>query len=447
MSPLFSHLLLVLGMLLVLPAAVLLLQERRTPQSVLAWLLFFLTVPYLAIPAFLMLGVRKRRRSFPDFAARLPVTAVPFPMAERLRRLGAPPALEGNQMDLLVGAACGHAALFALLDAAQSSIDATFYVLEDDAVGRAFVDRLTASARQGVAVRLFIDRIGSMRPPRAALGQLRAAGGQVRFHSPLLHLPGRRQLNLRNHRKMLIVDGVRVFAGGMNIGVNYLTDSPTEATFDDLGFCLHGPGAAAYANVFAADWGGAEAGVPEIILPPAVGSSTVQLVPSGPDVAHDVLHDALVDVIHRAERRVWIATPYFVPTPALAGALSAAARAKVDVRVLLPRCSNQRVADWVRGGFLRALAADGCQVHLLPHMLHAKVGVVDDLGWLGSANFDIRSMLINYECALFVHDTAQVELLQAWFETRLSAAPAGVPVAGLSRRLLEGVFRLGAPML
>ncbi len=443
MSLLLSHLVLVLGMLFVLPAAVLLLQDRRSPQSVLAWLLFFVVVPYLAVPVFLLLGVRKGPRRFPDFAGR-PNASTALPDASRrLAQLGAPAALAGNRLTLLASPQHAHQALFALLDTAAARIDATFYVVSDDEVGRAFLDRLAERARAGVAVRLLVDRIGSFPPPRAALAALRAAGGQVRFHSPFVQLPVRRHLNLRNHRKMLIADGARVFAGGMNIGARYLAEMPPADAFDDLGFRVDGPAAAGFADIFAADWGEA---APPAPLPEPCGEALLQLVPSGPDVAHDVLHDALVDLVHRAERRVWIATPYFVPTPALAGALSAAARAGVEVRILLPERSNQRAADLARGGYLRALAGDGGHVHRVSRMLHAKVGVVDELAWIGSANLDIRSMLINYECALFVHDADAVAALGGWFEARLAGSATGVPPAGLLRRLLEGVFRLGAPV-
>ena len=451
MSLLLPHLVLVLGMLLVLPAAVLLLQDRRTPQSVLAWLLFFLVVPYLAIPTFLLLGVRKGRRRFPDFSG--PVTAeqtLPA-TAQRMVGLGAPAAVAGNRLRLLERPETAHAALVALVASAAQRIDATFYALEDDAVGRDFLARLAQRARDGVVVRLLLDRIGSFHAPQAELAVLRAAGGQVRFHSPFVHLPVRRHLNLRNHRKMLIADGAQVFTGGMNVGGHYLAAEPAEDVFDDLAVWLEGPCAAGYAAVFAADWAEAGGGVTptaQTSAPvPADGPALLQLVPSGPDVAHDTVHDALVDLIHRAGRRVWIASPYVVPTPPLAGALSAAARAGVDVCLLVPERSNQRAADLARGGFLRALAKDGCRILRVAHMLHAKAGVVDDTGWVGSANFDIRSMLINYETVLFMHDAQSVATLSAWFEARLGTAQAGVPAASLPRRLVEGVFRLGAPVL
>lgn len=444
MSLLLSHLVLVLGMLLVLPAAILLLQDRRTPQSVLAWLLFFVVVPYLAIPAFLLLGVRKGRRHFPDFGKRLPADARATAASRRIACFGAPAAADGNRLSLLGRPEAAYAALFGLIDTATARIDATFYAVVDDAVGREFLARLTARAREGVAVRLLIDRVGSFHPPRSALAALTAVGGQVRVHSPLMHLPVRRHLNLRNHRKMLIADGQRVFAGGMNVGAHYLAAAPAADVFDDLAFELEGPCAAGFADVFAADWGDKTPASP---VPSACGEAMLQLVPSGPDVAHDVIHDVLVDLIHRAERRVWIATPYFVPTPLLTGALSAAARAGVDVVILVPERSNQRAADLARGGFLRALAGDGCRILRLPHMLHAKAGVVDELAWIGSANFDIRSMLINYETALFVHDAPTVAAVSAWLEQRLAQAVAGAPPASLPRRLVEGVFRLGAPVL
>ncbi len=174
----------------------------------------------------------------------------------------------------------------------------------------------------------------------------------------------------------------------------------------------------------------------------------MQLVPCGPDTMFDLLHDALVNAIHSAKHRIWIATPYFLPTELLSNALVIAARRGLDVRILLPWRSNQRLADFARGAYLREIQEAGSKI-LFFHagMMHAKASVIDDMAYVGSANFDVRSMLLNFEVALFVYDAATVEEVKSWFNTQEQKCALGIEPAGLVRRVSEGVFRLGAPML
>ena len=131
------------------------------------------------------------------------------------------------------------------------------------------------------------------------------------------------------------------------------------------------------------------------------GKSVVQVVPSGPDLPNDVFHDGLTVAIHQAKQRVWIATPYFLPTESLSMALGLAARRGIDVRILIPETSNQRLTDFARGAYLRNLYTDGCQIlRYRPSMMHAKAGLIDMMAWVGTANFDVRSMLLNFELAV-----------------------------------------------
>jgi cardiolipin synthase len=273
----------------------------------------------------------------------------------------------------------------------------------------------------------------------------------VRYFSPLLQLPGSGQLNLRNHRKMVIADGARVFAGGMNVGTAYMGPIPDGDRWTDLACRLEGPAAATFSNVFQADWAVAGGTPPRPHgAPPACpgGTARVQLVPSGPDIAGDPLHDALVNTIHAAQRRVWLVTPYFLPTEFLGNALAIAAKRHVDVRILLPRRSNQRLADFARGAYLRDMQEAGCRIQFFQAgMIHAKAGIIDDAGYLGSANFDVRSMLLNFETALFVYDAASVQALEDWYHRQERLCSEGLRAAGALRRISEGVFRLGAPVL
>ncbi len=455
MNWLLAHFEVVFVTLLALVTAVIILQQRRTPQSTAAWLLFIIVVPYVAIPLFLALGFRKRGKRFKPIAlkdaASVSPTASPCGMATVFQHYGVPQSTDGNLFRLLATREDAYSGLIDLCRSADTDIEVMFYIVADDPIGQAFVNELTARARAGVRVRLLMDRLGNLRPPRAALSALRAAGAEVRFFSPLLQFPDRGHLNLRNHRKLVIADGNRVFAGGMNVGAEYMGQNDSATGWTDLSYFVEGPAIGTFRDIFRSDWGAANGTFPQIEPPmqrAQAGTATLQLVPSGPDTMGDPLHDVLVNAIHAASNRVWLVTPYFLPTEILGNALAIAARRGIDVRILLPQKSNQTLADFARGAYLRDMQDAGCTILFFqPGMIHAKVGIIDAAAYVGSANFDVRSMLLNFETALFAYDPGSVGLLSDWFLAQELFCKAGVPPAGHLRRISEGLFRLGAPVL
>ncbi len=446
-----AHFAVVFGVTLTIIAAVIVLQQRRTPQSTAAWLSFMLLAPYLALPLFLGLGFRKSGSRFSEIRFRASDTAkAPGPDLDGLfAHFGVPPSTDGNEVRLVVdGQDCWNEVLH-LVQSARETLDVTFYLVADDAVGRAFVEALTERVRAGVRVRLIIDRFGGLRRPGKSLRAFRQAGGLMHDFSPLLQKPDRGHLNLRNHRKMIIADGARVLSGGRNIGAHYLGPHAMQNRWADLSLVLRGPVVRTFLDVFESDW--AATGRKDVATPVSVmtaGISRAQLVPSGPDMRDDPMHDGLVSAIHGARERVWIVTPYFLPTEHLTHALMTAARRGIDVCILLPERSNQKIADLACGSYLRGLSALGCRVlRYQPGMIHAKAWVIDDAAAVGSANFDVRSMLLNFELMLFVYDEHTVAQVSDWFADLVPDCTTGVRRAGLGRRLVEGVFRLGAPIL
>ncbi len=446
-----THLLVVMLGFLVAVSAIIILQQRRSPQATLAWLMFLVLLPYVAVPTFLVMGFRKWLRPKARGVARVPDSlGENGPQIERmLCSYGLDPAQNGNRFDLLTD---GQDAWFALIDLVQSaktSLDVTLFLLGDDPVGIEFCAALETKARGGIAVRVIMDSIGSLKRPRAAVHRLRAAGAEVRLYSPLLHGPRGGRLNLRSHRKLVIADGARLWSGGRNVAREYLGPTPLPRRWKDLSYRICGPTVASYAATFRSDWRATKGKMqpPNVLPPVANGTSTLQLVPAGPDVPEDPLHDALVYACHRARARLWIVTPYFLPTTALSEALTIAARRGVDVRVLIPAKSNQRLADLARGAWLRELQHSGCHIHLHPHMVHAKAVLADDLAFVGSANFDARSLLLNFELMVVLYSALDVAALRCWIESTLTEAPEGLPAASLLRRFTEGLFRLGSPLL
>jgi len=443
----------VVGVILVtLLMAFILQQQRRSPQSTVAWILFLVVLPYVAVPLFLGLGFRKQGKRYAPirFHQSEPHQTAVHTLDHTFQNFAMPPAMEAQQLTLVKTPQDAFAAVMHIIDSAKHSIDCLFYILADDDTGRRFVEALTAKAKSGVQVRLLMDRVGTLRGPGKALAVLRATGAEVLFFSPFLQTPGSGHLNLRNHRKMIIADHARVFSGGMNIGENYMSDAPTDACWVDLAFILEGVAVQGFCDVFRSDWEVASGRDIELIspAPTSAGSATVQLIPSGPDIAEDPLHDGMIRALHLAHSRIWIATPYFVPTEPLSNALRIAALRGVDVRIMVPQKSFQHIADFARGAYLREAETAGAVIHYYtPAMMHAKAMVIDDAAAMGTVNFDVRSMLLNFETMLFVYDAGSVADMSDWFSAGFAQCHTNTPRPNLPRRLAEAIFRIGAPML
>jgi cardiolipin synthase A/B len=432
-------------------------RQHRSPQSAFAWLLFAAMAPYVAVPAFLALGNRKTlpARRLVHFGKDGPPQGL-GPLSTSIDRMatrsGLPGACGDNSVELLTTGAEAHAAISALIAQATHSIEMTFYLFANDAIGLDIASRLAARAREGVKVRVLLDGYGSRNRPRLALDELEKAGGEVRIFSPLVPYPVRGHINLRNHRKMMIVDHHAVFAGGMNIALEYLGEDAGKG-WADLAYLVEGPCTADYVQLFASDW--ARAKHEEPVYPkalrvrelPVAGNSTVQLIPSGPDINEDVLHDAIVLACHQAQRRIVIVTPYFLPSSAISGALSIAVRRGIPVTLVVPKRSNQRLADLARASFLREMSEAGIKVLAHPSMVHAKALLIDDCGFAGSANIDIRSLYINFESMLVLHDAADSQRLGEWIENLTEQAHRWHPEEGVLKRLPESIFRLAAPLM
>jgi cardiolipin synthase len=434
------------------------LRERRSPASTFAWLLTIGLIPEVGVPLYLLFGGRKIRRRA---SQKQGVMAESSPLA-------------GNRTLVLADGEAAFASMLGMLEAARRSVHLATFILADDEVGRAVVDLLTRKAAEGIEVRVLVDDLFSWRAGRRRLGRLRRAGGKVAFFMPMLRLPLRgRRPDLRNHRKILVVDGEAAIVGGMNIAREYMGPCKLAGRWRDVGIRIDGPAAVALDDVFRSDWSFA---AKELIAPPPspakrltegeditdaadaaeaddaeaadAADAVVRVVLSGPDVHEDHFYDAMLTGFFAAKRRIWIATPYFVPDEALTHALALAARRGVDVRVVVPARSNHWSADLAGAGYLRQVEEAGGRVfRYTPAMMHGKVIVIDEIGTLGSANMDIRSLFLNYEVALFFTSPAEVEALAGWIGSLLPECTSGMPAAGPVRALAEDLGRLLSPLI
>jgi cardiolipin synthase A/B len=445
-----------------------LLQQRRHPSAAIAWVLFILLLPYLALPAFLTFGSRKQVRPRAGHARALAVpdqrTASPWAV-RTARALGQPAPSAYAELHVHADGRAALDALWQVIDGAESSLDVCTYILGADALGDAVVARLCAKARTGVRVRVLLDGLGRWIGGRPRLAPLRAAGVALTLFVPPLHSPLKGRTNLRNHRKLVIADagqrGERVWSGGRNLASEYFEGAPGRAAWHDFSFDLRGPLVQQAQHLFEHDWafargdkaaqgasaaafanGTASNGATPDAPPVALSrSGSAQLVASGPDQVDDTLHALFVGAAYRATHRLQIATPYFVPEAALLMALCLAARRGVTVEVLLPARSNHRLSDLARLRALRALSAAGARISVTPHMLHAKLFVVDtEVAFAGSANLDGRSLFLNYELMFAFHDVPAITACSAWFaEEQRLAAPLEPARAGLLTDVAEGL--------
>jgi len=372
---------------------------------------------------------------------------------------GLPPTA-GNEVVLLTDNESTFDRIEAALRAARRFVWAEYYIIRNDETGRRFLDLLTERAREGVEVRLIYDALGSSAVAPEKLAALTAAGAQLRAFQPMNPLKRRLAVHLRNHRKLVVVDGATGFTGGMNVGDEYSGRRRREGlqSFRDSHLELSGPAVAELAEAFREDWaftgGGA---LPRVLAAPAARSpgSLVAIVPSGPDQEHNASAFVHFATIASARRRVWLSSGYFVPDEATVAALVSAALRRVDVRVLLPAlaCSDVKTAAYAARWYYGTLLRGGVRVfEYEPAMLHGKTLVADgQVAVVGSANVDLRSYRLNFEVGALVNDEEFAASLERRFVRDL-ARSSEVTLEMLARlgrrhRLRCGLARLLSPLL
>lgn len=465
-SGLWSHLLTVIGFLLAIFAIARLMSERKQPGNTFAWLLAIAFVPYVGVPLYLLLGGRKIRKLAQRKARLLPVSpdTVVVPenagfAAKVFTRDGACAPIGGNRVRFLTNGEDSFAAFEKAILEAQTSIHIMTFILGNDAVGRRLVRLLAQRAREGVKVRVLLDALGCFRTAGRFCNPIRDAGGEVVKFMPVFPLQSRGSANLRNHRKVAVIDHRLATVGGRNLAIEYMGPVPLKRRWRDLGAVIEGPAVRQIEEVFLADWSFASGQALEELhreapsaWPPDAGTANLQVVASGPDVAGDPLYEGILSLVQQAQRRIWIVTPYFIPDEVLQRSLMVQARAGLDVRIVVPARSNHRITDLARRHHLRELHKAGVRVMLYqPGMNHAKLLFVDDeTALFGSANMDLRSLFVNFEIGLVTYSAGEAAVIRRWME-EVFALSRPLPDKVKSRRFFpllgEEIARLLAPLL
>ncbi|HKB89757.1 MAG TPA: cardiolipin synthase, partial [Opitutaceae bacterium] len=426
-----------------------LLLLKKRPTATLAWLWAILFIPFLGVLAYFAIGTdrlkRKRLKRRNLFSARATLQATPasttddgttallqdLPLRDRqflhvLSRINQLPLSSAESIRILRDSAEFYPALLERIRQAQHHIHFEFYIWNGDETGQRFLEELTAAAQRGVLVRLLIDEMGSRGFNEDQLKDFKKAGGQFSWFQSLDPKRQRFFFNLRNHRKLQIIDGSIAFVGGMNIGREYEGLDVALGAWRDVQVEVVGPIACELQEVFADDWFFATGEkisqrcyYPTFKRQP---QNPVHIVLGGPDRRNEPISKSIVSLLNEAKERAWIATGYFVPDDVLLAALEIAANRGVDVRLLVSEKNDHPFLVTVGRSYYGQLLAAGVRIFEYSASInHAKIALADKhWGMVGSANLDYRSMRLNFELNLLFHSTEQNAVLSRILETDFS---------------------------
>jgi cardiolipin synthase len=447
----------------------------RTAQGAIAWGIGLNTFPYVAVPMYWVFGRRSfegyveawqgRQGEVERFLMEMRERLEPFavetleriPNYEAMTRLAHSPLLTGNDVTLLVDGDATFDSIFQGLAHAEHTALVQFYMIHDDGLGRRFKSALIDCAKRGIQVYVLFDEVGSMGLPRSYLAELEAAGIQQSKFNTTQGAHNRFQLNFRNHRKNVIVDGRVAWIGGHNVGDEYLGLDPKVGHWRDTHVRIEGPAALLAQASFVADWYWAKRTIPELVWGPQAAESgsdvRAMVLPMAPTDSIETAQLFFFHVLNAARNRIWIATPYFVPDQAVMAALRLAALRGVDVRIIVPDKSDNPIVDLATRWYAQDLADVNIRfMRYTDGFPHQKVLLIDnDVASVGSANFDNRSFRLQFEINTIIVDEGFGKQMEVMLENDMDHAvswdPNDLSDASFVRRLAVSVARLTAPLL
>ena len=411
----------------------------RTPQSAIGWSLALLTIPEIAIPLFLVFGQSRfsgylvaARGSSGELGVELhgmqaalePHKANFGPMGESAAsvafKLSGLPATNGNHVSLLIDGDQTFQAIFKAIDEAEAFIIIQFFIIRDDAIGKDLLDHLRKALDRGVRVWFLYDGVGSKSLPLSYIQSLKEAGAEVAGFITNRKIGTRFQLNFRNHRKLVLVDGAVAFLGGLNVGDEYLGRSERFGPWRDTHIRIEGPAVQSLQLPFVEDWNYATGNVlhlPRHAQVSSQGNTSIFILASGPASRLHIPLAVLMEIIYRTKKRLWLASPYFVPDSAFRAALKHAALRGVDVRILLPQNPDHLLPFLSSYSFYPGMRNAGVKIYRYqPGFMHQKVILADEeIAIVGSLNLDYRSFMLNFELSAGVEDPQFIKEIEAMF--------------------------------
>ena len=460
--PAFTYLLTALHTILALGVTCHVLLAKRQVGSVIAWIGLAWLSPGIGAFLYILFGVNRvhrkafrirRRRQWTQQknAPHAPERSdhlAPLKLAVDL--LTEMPLASGNKIELLRNGEEAYPAMLAAIDQATLSIALSSYIFAADKAGKPFIAALQRARDRHVEIRVILDGVGSGYLLSPAYRRLRAAGiNAARFmHS---FLPWRTAfLNLRSHKKILVVDGSIAFLGGLNITEGHLPTQKPKAPIHDVHFQVTGPVVAQIAEAFAADWyfttGEALNGAGWIRQVAPAGDAMARVIASGPDQDYERLSLTLQQAIACARRSIRLVTPYFLPEERLLTSLALAAMRGVPVDIVVPGRSDNILVDWAMRAHVGPLLDAGCRIWYAPQPFeHSKLLTIDgEWSLIGSANWDVRSMRLNFEVSLEIYDGEVATLLAQQIDRRRGRA---LTAKELNRQILPVRLRDSAARL
>jgi cardiolipin synthase len=422
------------------------IMSSRTPQGSIAWAVSLVTLPYVSVPAYWVFGrnkfrgyvlarqheleliddiVRQANDQITGVAALDDWRSAAITGAEKMARI---PLTSGNNVTLLVDGDATFASIFEGIDAAEEYVLVQFYIVRDDELGRQLQSRLIAKAQSGVRVLFLYDEIGSLGLSDSYIEGLRSADVEIfPFHSRK-GSGNRFQLNFRNHRKTVVVDGRIAWIGGHNVGDEYLGRDPAFGHWRDTHIRVEGPAVIGAQLAFVEDWRWATDELPGgLSWTPHIAADAeaqVLVIASGPADELETASLMYTQAIHSAARRIWIASPYFVPDDAIVQALQLAGLRGVDVRILIPEKADSTLVTLAAYSFFTEVKAAGVKIYRYQDgFLHGKVMLIDDnVATVGTANFDNRSFRLNFEITTVVFDADFAGKVERMFQNDFSSS-------------------------
>ncbi len=400
------------------------LSENRNPLKSLAWITVLLLFPIGGIILYIFFGrsiknqrmiSRRNKRKLKQVSQIKAKSSTTKPLSPELQQqvdlgisLCDAPYSDGNDIDIYNGGLPKFEALLRDIKSAQQYIHLQYYIIEDDNIGRQIADALIEKAGSGVKVRIIYDHIGCFGVKTKFFKQMQSAGIEVHPFFRVAFPPFATRINWRNHRKICIIDGHIGYIGGMNIADRYINGGKFSL-WRDIHMRIAGPAVGALQYSFAVDW--SFMGHPlineKVSNKPSTADNTagLQLITCGPTSEWSNVAMLMLKAIGNAKKRVYIQTPYFLPTESLLRSLQAAALAKVDVRVMIPRRSDSRILTYASYSYILECLRAGIKIYLFDNgMLHSKTLIVDDqFCSIGSANIDFRSFECNFESTMFIY--------------------------------------------
>lgn len=450
------------------------IMEVRTSQGAVAWAVSLNTFPYVAVPAYWIFGSSKfngyvtaRRTDLAEagpvakeFVAKLAKqNLIVQPDRDRaflVEKLAKLPFTAGNDAELLVDGDATFQSIFDGIARAKDYVLVQFYIIHDDGVGRELKAKLLERAKAGVRCHLLFDEIGSDLTP-AYIEELKAAGVVVFPFNTRQGDANRFQLNFRNHRKIVIVDGREAWVGGLNVGDEYKGLNAKIGYWRDTHLRLEGPVVQCVQMSFVEDWHWASGVLPERLNwePQAAASGASRNILSMPSGPADPLESCtlfFLNAINMSKKRLWIASPYFVPDEQFISALQLAALRGVDVRIIIPEKADNPLVQLSAWSYLEDLEEVGIKVYRYTKgFMHHKVVLVDDeYCTVGTANFDNRSFRLNFEITMAFADQDFTQQVAAMLEHDMTGArqvrPGELNEHGFWFRFAVRASRLTAPV-